>query len=554
MKSHCMRVATATMVAVAAAAAQGPQPAPATDTARTYTVFLRSQQIGQESVSVVRSSDGWTISGSGRLGAPLGITTRSAEVVYDTEWRPRSLTLDVTQGNGELTIKTTFADGEAVSQIALGDTSSTRTDAVARDTIVAPNAFLGSYAALARRLVGQPVGATFRAYIVPQAEVSIRLDGVFPERIETAREAIAATRYALIFTSPPPAGAQQVSVWADSEGALLRMSVPAQMLEVAREDVASAATRTTAFSLPGDETVRIPAAGFGLAASVTKPEGAKGPLPAVVLIGGSGPLERDGFAAGIPVLGQIASDLVDAGFLVVRYDKRGVGQSGGRPETSTIADYAEDVRAIVGWLLKERRDVDDDRIALVGHGEGAWVAMLAAARDRRIAAVALVAGASTTGGALLLEQQRHLLERMKLPDAEKQAKVELQERINAAALKGEGWDGLPEAARRAADNPMFQSFLAFDPERVMRDVRQPVLVVQGELDTQVPPHHAERLAQFARARSRKVPVDVAVVPGVNHLLVPATTGEIDEYGLLTDRRVSPALTSAIATWMARVLG
>ena len=62
----------------------------------------------------------------------------------------------------------------------------------------------------------------------------------------------------------------------------------------------------------------------------------------------------------------------------------------------------------------------------------------------------------------------------------------------------------------------------------MKDVRQPVLILQGELDTQVLPYHADRLAELARARKRKVAVDIAKVPGVNHLLVTAKTGEVDE--------------------------
>ncbi len=410
---------------------------------------------------------------------------------------------------------------------------------------------LDLYAALGRRLVGKPAGTMFRGYIAPQGEIPMRLDGVFPERIETAKQAIAATRYALTVSNP--GGDLQLSIWTDEEGALLRMSVPAQMLDVAREDIASVATRTTSFSLPSDESVRIPASGFGLGASVAKPADAKTPSPAVILVGGSGPLDRDGTVAGIPVLGQVARDLVAAGFVVVRYDKRGVGQSGGRSETSTLNDYAEDVRAIVTWLEKERKDVDENRIALVGHSEGAWVAMTAAARDRRVAAVALVAGAGTTGAEVILEQQRHALDQMNAPDADKQTKIELQKRIHAAALAGKGWEEIPPELRRVADTAWFQSFLAFDPARVMKDVRQPLLIVQGELDRQVPPAHSDRLAELARARNRKVAADVVKVPGVNHLLVPAKTGEVDEYPLLADKTVSPAVTSAIASWLTKTL-
>jgi pimeloyl-ACP methyl ester carboxylesterase len=550
---HFMRLTAAVIALFGLSSSVATGQAPS-DAAQSYTVFVQSRPIGQESVAVVKENEGWVVRGNNRLGPPLDIVMRQVEIHYDASWHPTRVLLSGTIRGQEALLKTTFANGQAASEILNAGTNSTKNDTVATDTIVLPNIFLGAYSALARRLVGQKPGATFRGYIVPQGEVSIRLEDAVPERIETPRQVIAATRYGLIVTNPPPAGDVRVNVWTDAAGALLRMNAPAQMLDVARDDIASASARTSAFSIPGDETVRIPASGFGIAASVAKSPDAKGPLPALILIGGSGATDRDGVVAGIPILGQIAADLVQAGFLVVRYDKRGVGQSGGRSETTTLNDYAEDVRAIVTWLEKSRKDVDKNRIGLVGHSEGAWVALSAAARDKRIAAVALLAGVSSSGSDLVLEQQRHVLDQLKASDADRKAKITLQEQINAAALKGSGWEGVPPELRRAADSPWFQSFLAYDPARVIKDVRQPLLIVQGALDTQVPPHHADKLAELARARKAKAAVDVVTVPGINHLLVPAKTGEIDEYAMLPDKRVAPAVTSAVGKWMAKELG
>jgi pimeloyl-ACP methyl ester carboxylesterase len=526
-------------------------PRPSDSTAASYVVFLASTTIGREEVSVVRQAEGWVIRGTSRIGAPVDVVTRLAEIRYDAEWRPRSMTIEGTARGTETIVKTTFTDGKATNQITVTGNASSKTDNVAADTIVLPNAFLGSYVALARRLVGAAAGTTFHAYIAPQGEIPLRVDTSAAERIDTPQRSIPATRVALRMSNP--GGEVQLNVWVDPSGALLRLSVPAQMLELAREDVASAAARTTSFSLPGDESVRIPAAGFNLAGTLTRPSAASGPFPALVLIGGSGPTDRDGFVAGIPVLGQLARDLVEAGFLVVRYDKRGVGQSGGRPEALTLVDFAEDVRAILTWL-EDRKDVDRRRIGLVGHGEGAWLAMMVAARDNRVAALALVAGAATTGAELILEQQRHVLDRMKASETEAQEKIALQRKIHDAALTGKGWDEVPKEVRAQAETLFFQSFLTFDPAKVMKDIDQPILIVQGALDTQVPPAHAEKLATLARARKRQVPTDVVIVPDVNHLLVPAKTGEVDEYGSLSDKSVSSTATAAIATWMTRQLG
>ena len=554
--THCTRLLIGLgLVATLTAKVFAQSPAAAPGGPHTYTVFVQSRPIGQETATLTAGTDGFVLRGTNRLSPPLDLVTRSAEIRYDAAWRPQRMALDTIVRGQEITITTTFANGQASSEILQAGTATptTKTDKVAEDAIVLPNTFLSSYLVLARRLATLKAGATLNAYIAPQGEVTMRIEGLSPERIETPKQVFAVTRYSLLVSNPQPGPEIPVNVWVDANGALLRLNVPTQTLEVAREDIASAATRTTAFSIPGEETVRIPASGFGMAASIAKPATATGPLPAVIVIGGPTVGDRDGVVASVPVLGQIAADLVAAGFAVVRYDRRGVGQSGGRSETTTINDYAEDVRAIVTWIEKSRKDIDKRRIALVGHGEGGWIALTAAARDGRVAAVAVVSTASTTGGELVLERQRRVLDRLKSSDADKQTKIELQRKINAASVSGTGWDGVPEDMRRAAETPWFQSYLAFDPARVMRDVRQPVLIVQGALDMEVPAYHAEKLAELARARKRKVSVDVASIPGVNHLLIPAKTGDVDEYVILPDKKVSPAATAAIGTWTAKVL-
>ena len=131
----------------------------------------------------------------------------------------------------------------------------------------------------------------------------------------------------------------------------------------------------------------------------------------------------------------------------------------------------------------------------------------------------------------------------------------MQEKINNAVIKGTGWGDIPLTARRAADTPWFFSFLTFNPEKAMGETRQPVLIVQGELDVQVAPHHADKLAAMARERKgTKVAVDVVKVPGVNHLLVPAKTGDVAEYGSLgPDATVAPQVTGAITSFLTKVL-
>ena len=172
----------------------------------------------------------------------------------------------------------------------------------------------------------------------------------------------------------------------------------------------------------------------------------------------------------------------------------------------------------------------------------------------KVSAIALLAEPSTDGASIVLEQQRHLLDQMKVDNAQRAEKVALQEKINAAVLSGRGWQDLPEAARKVADTPWFYSFLTFNPERAMRETRQPVLILQGELDTQVKPYHADRLAGFAKARKTQSAAEVVKVPGVNHLLIAAKTGEVAEYSSLgPNAQVAPQVGTAIASFMTKAL-
>ena len=101
--------------------------------------------------------------------------------------------------------------------------------------------------------------------------------------------------------------------------------------------------------------------------------------------------------------------------------------------------------------------------------------------------------------------------------------------------------------------PWFRSFLAFDPAEALGRTKQPLLIVQGDLDTQVAPANADKLAELARARKKAGPVEAVHIPGINHLLVPATTGEVSEYGALKGTTISPKVSESIVDWVKKSL-
>jgi dipeptidyl aminopeptidase/acylaminoacyl peptidase len=376
-----------------------------------------------------------------------------------------------------------------------------------------------------------------------------------PETIDTGETPIRARRFALTFMNP--SGPIEAELWADEAGRLLRFAAPAQQLAVTRSDIARVSARVEAVTRAGDQNVQIPANGFTIVGTLSEPAGSPPPngrFPAIVLVPGAGTTDRDETVGGIPLFGQLAGAFADAGFIVVRYDKRGVGQSGGRAESATLDDYAEDVRAVVRTLAR-RKDVDPHRIAVLGHGDGAWVAVLAGTREERIGAVVLAAGPSGRGADIVLERQASLLGGMALSDADKQSRIDLQKRIQAAVLGQGEWTDVPRPLREQADTPWFRSFLTFDPATAIGRLRQPLLVIHGELDRYVPVHHADRLAELARAR-RKTPTErteAVKLPKLNHLLVESETGGMDEYPKLSAKAVSPEVAKTVGDWLKRML-
>lgn len=518
-----------------------------------FIVFIRGQRVGNERVTVSQASEGWTIAASGSSSAPLSLTFDKFVAKYTPTWQPTLIDISAVLRGQPLTLTTTFTDGSAASLVVQNGQQGNLTHKVSADTVSLPNNFYAAYEAIALRLHTRAVGDTFPVFVAPQAEILARVDRITPRRVETPNSVTQLRQFDVTFANP--SGPLAIEVWVDSRGRLGRMSMPAVGLTVIRDDLATVLSRLDSFSHPRDQNVFIPANGFNLGATITPPADMSAKPAVVILLAGSGVQDRDATVFGIPVIGQIAGRLSDAGFFVVRYDKRGTGQSGGRIESASLEAYADDARNVVQWV-RQRRDVDRDRVALVGHSEGGAVALLTAGQIRGdVRAIGLLAAPGDTGRNITLAQQRYSLAQAKEPEASQREKIDLQTRLMDAVVTGRGWDTIPPELRRQADTLWFRSWLSFDPEVAMARTRQPIFIAQGGLDVQVPPTLADRLEQLATARGLKNirPAQKVVVPGVNHLLVPARTGDVSEYGTLEDKNVSTAITTPLITWLRDVL-
>ena len=313
------------------------------------------------------------------------------------------------------------------------------------------------------------------------------------------------------------------------------------------------------------------AAGLRLAGTLTLPPG-EGPFPAVVLVTGSGPQDRDETLFGHKPFLVIADRLARAGVAALRYDDRGVGESEGVFGDATTRDLAADASAAVTFLAS-RSEVDPEAIGIVGHSEGGLIGPLVALENPRVSFLVLLAGPAVRGRELLLRQNRDLAVASGMPDslvaAIDYANAALYDRVLAArdssaiasgvhealvALRGRFPPGEQAALGLTVDresalirqltSPWIREFLAYDPAETLKRLRLPVLALYGSKDLQV----SAELDSTALRKACKA-AEIVVFPGLNHLFQHAQTGRVEEYGRI-EETVAPEVLDRLETWIA----
>lgn len=315
-------------------------------------------------------------------------------------------------------------------------------------------------------------------------------------------------------------------------------------------------------------------AGIDLAGTLTlPPDGSE--FPAVILISGSGPQNRDEELFGHKPFLLLADQLTRTGIAVLRFDDRGIGKSGGRFDTATTFDFAGDARAAMDYLLK-RKEIDKNKIGLLGHSEGGMVATLIAADDPRVAFVVSMAGMALPAREVLLQQQKSLLTAMNLPEEQQKPLIETNEACfntilatpDTVILKTallpvfeNAWETADPQMKAnvsketfLSDNlksvvtPWFISFLSLDPKPYLSKVNCPYFALNGEKDIQVIAD--SNLSAFTEIfkESGNGKLKTKSYPGLNHLFQTCKTGLPNEYGQIKET-ISPQVLEDIVVWI-----
>jgi len=316
-------------------------------------------------------------------------------------------------------------------------------------------------------------------------------------------------------------------------------------------------------------------AGISLAGTLTFPF-EKGHFPAVLLITGSGPQDRNETIYNHRPFLVLADYLTRQGIAVLRVDDRGVGKSTGDFSQATSEDFASDVLAGIEYL-KTRKEINPEQIGLIGHSEGGIIAPMVAVKLPDVAFIILMAGTGLTGeeilylqGALIYRamgvseediiKNRQFNEKIFSVIKEEKDKKNAEERLRQMFM--EDWEkmsdekkeqiGDPEvflkAQLQSLLSPWLKFFLIYDPKPTLSKVKCPVLAINGEKDLQVPPKENLSAIEEALKVGGNQNYTIKELPNLNHLFQTAQTGLPAEY-VKIEETISPVALKIVGDWI-----
>jgi uncharacterized protein len=314
-----------------------------------------------------------------------------------------------------------------------------------------------------------------------------------------------------------------------------------------------------------------------LAGTLTLPE-KEGNFPAVILISGSGPQNRDEELFGHKPFLVLADYLTKNGIAVLRYDDRGTAESTGDFKEATTMDFATDVEFAIKYL-QTRKEINKNHIGLIGHSEGGIIAPIVAARSKDVNFIVLLAGTGIRGDKLLLLQQELIGKASGNSDADLQKAKAIYKGAFNIALKSNNTDSLkieltnyieqvikdiPESQKPTGmseddyiklqvnqlTSPWMNYFIKYDPALILEKVKSPLLAINGEKDLQVPAKVNLDAIKKALEKGGNKNVTTKILPNLNHLFQESDTGSPSEYATI-EQTFSPIALTEILKWILK---
>ncbi|MFA9389187.1 MAG: alpha/beta hydrolase family protein [Prolixibacteraceae bacterium] len=314
-----------------------------------------------------------------------------------------------------------------------------------------------------------------------------------------------------------------------------------------------------------------------LAGTLTLPS-KEGKFPAVVLISGSGPQDRNEEVFGHKPFLVLADHLTKKGIAVLRFDDRGIGESTGDFKSATSFDFATDVEAAISYL-KTRKEIDQKHIGLIGHSEGGLIAPLVATQSNKVNFIVLLAGPGIPGTEILLQQTELISRASGMDETQLQKALKINKEIYDLVLGSENIDSFrdqlipylkkmiqsnPDMLAQSGMNekdffnaqmnqiatPWMYAFLRYDPAPTLAKVKCPILALNGEKDLQVPAKVDIEAIEKALKSGGNKDVTTHIIPNLNHLFQECEKGIPVEYGQI-EQTFSPVALNLISDWILK---
>jgi pimeloyl-ACP methyl ester carboxylesterase len=309
-----------------------------------------------------------------------------------------------------------------------------------------------------------------------------------------------------------------------------------------------------------------------LAGTLTLPK-KEGNFPAVILITGSGPQNRNEELMGHKPFLVLSDYLTRNGIAVLRYDDRGTAESQGSFKTATTVDFASDVESAFTYL-QTRKEINSKKIGLIGHSEGGVIAPIVAAKIKDVSFVVLLAGTGISGDQLLLLQGELIGKSYGFSDEKLQStkstnkgaydivknstspemlKTELtaylKQNIPSERPAGISDEDFIKTQITFLTTPWMQYFIKYDPSIILQKVKCPVLALNGSNDLQVPAKINLDAIKKGLEKGGNMKVTVMEIPKLNHLFQESETGSPAEYDKI-EQTFSPLALKEILNWIS----
>ena len=559
-----------------------------------FVIYYGNKEAGFESYSVSESEGEIKLSDRAEFAVARQNFLVNLDLWMDNSYQALRLNMDGKVMGTEYQISTEFVEGKAINHMS-GIKDTTTEVPVHKDAFVLPNGLFFPYTLLVQRYDFQKGGKQeFFGYIVPQMEMTLKVEDKGRDSVD-----FKATQAELTKLFVNLGGVVGINLWINDQKDILKLNIPMQGIEVFKEGYEPVPTEVEVDTLEVDtlkvdtlkvdtlkvdtlkvdtlevdtlkadtlevdtlkvtypsEEITFKSGELILAGTVTIPQDEKKQHPAVIIISGSGAQDRNGKTPELKFSLQykaLAQKLSDSGFLVLRYDERGVGESQGDFATASLTDLISDVKAGISYL-RARPDVDTTRICLVGHSEGAIIAPKIASEDTLIQAIVLMAGTAKPLDQVITEQQEYVLKKQNVTQEMRKQMIDEQKDFFAWVRGETEWDEekVSQLGKMADKKQWFLEHFEHDPIETIKKVKCKVLILQGAKDRQVFEDHAKMLNQALNESGNKNHT-LKIFPDLDHLFCK-TEGEGDyaEYAD-TERPLDEEFLNFLVDWLKKEL-